>query len=163
MKSTITPLGQTGQPRTQAHVFAVTRQEAPAIPDVITNTFLVCNLDAHVLIDLRSTCSFIFHDFASLMRGTVESLGYDVRVSMPAGGIVIVNTLMRSCPLIVNNDTLYANLIIIDLRECDVILGMDWLLKYHVIIDSQTKDIAMEVQGQLKVVLRAKGRRSPHV
>ena len=65
------------------------------------------------------------------IKGIVEPLGYDVCISMPAGGIVDVNTIMRNYPLIINGIIMHANLIVIQLREFNVIVGMDWLSKYH--------------------------------
>ncbi|KAL0392765.1 UNVERIFIED_CONTAM: Retrovirus-related Pol polyprotein from transposon opus [Sesamum radiatum] len=47
---------------------------------------------AHVLIDPGCTCSSISHDFSSRVHASIESLGYDLCVSMPAGGVMLVNT-----------------------------------------------------------------------
>ena len=63
------------QPQTQARVFAMTRQEAPAAPDVITGMYSVCNMNAQVLIDPGSTCSFISCEFALHIHGMIEPLG----------------------------------------------------------------------------------------
>ena len=49
--------GLIGQSQPQARVYAITRQEAPSAPDIITGTFSICGFDARVLIDPRS----IFH------------------------------------------------------------------------------------------------------
>ena len=46
-------------------------------------------------------------------------------VSMPAGGTVIVNMVVRACPIEVEGKTLYVDLVVINLEEFDVILGMD--------------------------------------
>ncbi|KAH7571869.1 hypothetical protein JRO89_XS04G0158800 [Xanthoceras sorbifolium] len=47
------PMRQSGRPRTQARVFAVTQQEAEATLEVATVTITVFDRDAYVLIDLR--------------------------------------------------------------------------------------------------------------
>ena len=49
-----------GQP--QARVYAITQQEAPFLPDVITSILSIYGHDAHVLIDPGSTCSFIAYE-----------------------------------------------------------------------------------------------------
>ena len=72
---------------------------------------------------------------------------------MPAGGITIVNTVIRACSIALPPITMYADLIVINLREFDVILGMDWLSKNHAIVDCQTKEVVMETDGQLKTVI----------
>ncbi|KAL0294538.1 UNVERIFIED_CONTAM: hypothetical protein Scaly_3120000 [Sesamum calycinum] len=100
-----------------------------------------------------STCSFISHDFASRVHASIESLGHDLCVSMPAGGVMLVNTVVRSCPVVVEGVTLYADLVVINLREFDVILGMDWLSCNHALVDCQTKEVTVEVNGQMKTVI----------
>ncbi|KAL0354353.1 UNVERIFIED_CONTAM: Transposon Ty3-G Gag-Pol polyprotein [Sesamum angustifolium] len=100
-----------------------------------------------------STCSFISHDFASCVHASIESLGHDLCVSMPAGGVMLVNTVVRSCPVVVEGVTLYADLVVINPREFDVILGMDCLSCNHALVDCQTKEVTVEVNGQMKTVI----------
>ena len=44
---------------TQARVFAVTQQDADTAPDVVKGMISIFDRDAHILIDLGSTNSFI--------------------------------------------------------------------------------------------------------
>ncbi|KAL0354326.1 UNVERIFIED_CONTAM: Retrovirus-related Pol polyprotein from transposon [Sesamum angustifolium] len=46
-----------------------------------------------------------------LRHPSIESLGHDLCVSMPAGGVMLVNTVVRSCPVVVEGVTLYADLV----------------------------------------------------
>ncbi|KAL0298215.1 UNVERIFIED_CONTAM: hypothetical protein Sangu_3153800 [Sesamum angustifolium] len=126
---------QGSQPQPQARVYAITKEQAPKAPEVITGSFSICGFSAHVLIDPGSTCSFISHDFASRVHASIESLRHDLCVSMPAGGVMLVNTVVRSCPVVVEGVTLYADLVVINLKEFDVILGMDWLSCKHALVD----------------------------
>ena len=96
---------------------------------------------------------FRSYDFALHVYGKIEPLGYDISVSMPAGSVAIVNTVIRACPIVLPFVTMHADLIVITLREFDVILGMDWLSKNHAIVDCQTKEVVMEIDGQLKTVI----------
>ncbi|KAL0325066.1 UNVERIFIED_CONTAM: Retrovirus-related Pol polyprotein from transposon [Sesamum radiatum] len=144
---------KSSQPQPQARVYAITKDQAPSAPEVITGSFSICGSNAHVLIDPRSTCSFISHDFASRVHASIESLGHDLCVSMPAGGVMLVNTVVRSCPIVVEGVTLYADLVVINLREFDVILGMDWLSCNHALVDCQTKEVTVEVNGQMHTVI----------
>ncbi|XP_011081477.1 uncharacterized protein LOC105164524 [Sesamum indicum] len=100
-----------------------------------------------------STCSFISHDFASRVHAKIEPFGHDLYVSMPAGGFVLVNKVVRSCPIVVDGVTLYVDLVVIDLREFDVILGMDWLATNHALVDCQAKEVMVEVNGHMKTVI----------
>ena len=115
--------------------------------------FPVCGLDARVLIDLGSTCSFISYDFALHVHDKIEPLGYDIYVSMSAGGVTSVNTMIKACSIALPFVTMYVDLVVINLCEFDVFLGMDWLSKNHAIVDCQTKEVVMEVDGQLKTVI----------
>ncbi|KAL0439631.1 UNVERIFIED_CONTAM: hypothetical protein Slati_2446100 [Sesamum latifolium] len=144
---------QSSQPQPQARVYAITKEQAPTAPEVITSSFSICSSNAHVLIDPGSTCSFMSHDFASRVHASIEPLGHDLYVSMPAGGVILVNRVVRSCPVVVEGDTLYADLVVINLREFDVILGMDWLASNHAVVDCQTKEVAVEINGQMKTVI----------
>ncbi|KAL0412035.1 UNVERIFIED_CONTAM: hypothetical protein Slati_3793200 [Sesamum latifolium] len=147
----MTSTWQSSQSQPQARVYAITKEQAPTAPEVITGSFSICNSSAHVLIDPGSSCSFISHDFASRVHASIEPLGHDLCVSMPAGGVILVNT--RSCPIVVEGVTLYADLIVINLIEFDVILGMDWLASNHALVDCQTKEVVVEVNGQMKTVI----------
>ncbi|KAK4391413.1 Transposon Ty3-G Gag-Pol polyprotein [Sesamum angolense] len=148
-----TSTAQSSQPQPQARVYAITKEQAPTTPEVIAGSFSICGSSAHVLIDPGSTCSFISHDFASRVHASIESLGHDLCVSIPASGVMLVNTVVRSCSVVVEGVTLYANLVVINLREFDVILGMDWLSCNHALVDCQTKEVTVEVNGQMKTVI----------
>ncbi|KAL2251399.1 UNVERIFIED_CONTAM: hypothetical protein Sindi_2262200 [Sesamum indicum] len=149
----MTSTRQGSQRQPQARVYAITKEQAPTAPEVITSSFSICDSSAHVLIDPGSTCSFISRDFASHVHAKIEPFGHDLHVSMPASGFVLVNTVVRSCPIVVEGVILYADLVVIDLREFDIILGMDWLASNHALVDCQTKEVMVEVNGQMKMVI----------
>ncbi|KAL2240185.1 UNVERIFIED_CONTAM: Retrovirus-related Pol polyprotein from transposon [Sesamum indicum] len=149
----MTSTGQSSQPQPQARVHAITKEQAPTAPEVITGPFSICDFSAHILIDPGSTYSFISRDFASHVHAKIEPFGHDLHVSMPAGGFVLVNTVVRSCPIVMEGVTLYADLVVIDLRKFDVILGMDWLASNHALVDFQTKEVMVEVNGKMKTVI----------
>ena len=44
---------------------------------------------------------------------------------MPTRGIMVVNLVMRACPILVGGKILHSDLVVIKLDEFDVILGMD--------------------------------------
>ncbi|KAK4397669.1 hypothetical protein Sango_1242400 [Sesamum angolense] len=100
-----------------------------------------------------SNCSFISHNFASHVHASIEPLGHDLYVSMPAGGVILDNMVVRSCPVVVEGVTLYADLVVINLSEFDVILVMEWLSCNHALMDCQTKEVVAEVNRQMKTVI----------
>ncbi|XP_048228301.1 uncharacterized protein LOC125369566 [Ricinus communis] len=128
------------------------RGEATTSPEIITGIIPICRHDAYVLVDLGSTCSFISCDFALKMHCAIESLGHDICVSMPAGGVIMVNTVVRACSVMICGTNMSVDLIVINLRDFDVILGMDWLSRNHVIVDCLTKEVKMVVDGEIKIV-----------
>ena len=52
------------------------------------------------------------HEFALRVQGIIEPLGHSLCVSMPAEGLVVVNSVIRAYPILVEGEILYANLII---------------------------------------------------
>ena len=79
------------------------------------------------MIDPGSTCSFIAYEFALCVHSDITSLGHDIYISMPAGDVIIVNTVVKDCVVNMGKISLKVNLVVINLRDFDVILGMDCL------------------------------------
>ena len=145
-------MGIAGPSQGQARVYAITRQEASAAPDVVTGIFSILDHNVFVLIDPGSTCSFVSSEFVLKVHGDIEPLEHSLYVSMPAGGIVVVNSIVRACPIKMGGETLYVDLVVIKLDEFDVILGMDWLAKNHAIVNCYTKEVVIDLSGK-KLVL----------
>ena len=74
------------------------------------------------------------------MKKKMESLRYDISVSISAEGITIVDIVIRAC-------TDFCDVIVINFREFDVILAMDWLFKIYASVDCQTKEIVLGIDG----------------
>ena len=87
------------------------------------------------------------------MHGNITSLGYDICVCMPAGDVVLVNTVVKDCVVVMGDVSLKFNLVVINLRDFDVILVMDCLSQNHAVIDCQTKEVSMEILGHRKIVM----------
>ena len=121
--------------QSQARFYAITRQEAPFSPDVITGILSIYGHDAHVLIEPGSICSFIAYEFALHVYSDITSLGHDIYVFMPAGDVIIVNTVVKDCVVVMGEISLKVNLVVINLRDIDVILGMDCLSHNHTVIN----------------------------
>ena len=83
----------------QARVYAFTRQEAEAAPDVIRGKISLFNFDVYALIDPRATHSFIASTIASSLSITPDVLDTDLIVSTPLGDCIIVHTVYRDCPI----------------------------------------------------------------
>ena len=76
----------------QARVYAFTRQEAEAAPDVIRGNISLFDFQVYALIDPGATHSFIASSTASKLSVTPGVLGKDLTVSTPLGDCIIVQT-----------------------------------------------------------------------
>ena len=136
----------------QARVYAFTRQEAEAAPDVIRGKISLFDFDIYALINPGATHSFIASTTASRWPITLGVLGTDLTVSTPLGDCIIVHTVYRDCPLQINRVDFPANLIVFPMLELDVILGMDWLARHRAIVNYYTREVVFEMPGKEKVV-----------
>ena len=57
---------------------------------------MILGYEAFVLIDSGSTCSFISYEFILKVHGIIEPLEYNICVTMPAGGTMIVNMVIKA-------------------------------------------------------------------
>ena len=83
--STMVQAGQIGQPQQslpQTRIYAVKRQEAPSASDVVTGIISIYGFDAYTLIDLGSTCSFVSYEFALKKHSNIQTLRYNIYVSI---------------------------------------------------------------------------------
>ena len=51
------------------------------------------------------------------MHSDITSLGYDIYISMPAGDVVLVNTVVNDCVVIMGEISLKVNLVVINFSE----------------------------------------------
>ena len=80
-------IGPPGRPITQARVFTVSQQDADTPPDVMTGIILVFGRDAHILIDLGPTHSFISMGFISKVNVESQPIDRNIVVSLPTGDL----------------------------------------------------------------------------
>ncbi|XP_073300265.1 uncharacterized protein [Primulina huaijiensis] len=96
-----------------AHVFAITREEADDSNELVAGTILINEMSAYVLFDCGATHSFISKTFAKKLRLIHDILVEPFRVATPTSKICIHEHLFQ------------AELIQLNLVEFDVILGMN--------------------------------------
>ncbi|KAL0299998.1 UNVERIFIED_CONTAM: hypothetical protein Sangu_2504800 [Sesamum angustifolium] len=138
---------QVTQGQTQAWIYNMTREEAPATNDVISGTILLFDVEAYVLIDPSSTHSYISSELASKIPGKNSPLGHNLMVYLPVGGGVVVNSCLR-----IGDVNLPVDLVVMDLKEFDVILGIDWLAQHRAVVDCYKTEVMIKSSGKPKVV-----------
>ncbi|XP_028104963.1 uncharacterized protein LOC114303979 [Camellia sinensis] len=131
----------------QERVFVLVPGDLQNTKAVVSSTISIRNQDAFVLMDLRSTHSFVSTTFAFRLNRPLESLPYLLYVSAPSGESLLCTFVYRVCDMHIGNVTLCIDLLPLDIRHFDVIMEMDWLSKYYATIDCVTKWIMFRSPG----------------
>ena len=143
----------TGRPRSQAaRVYKVTQQAADATPDVVTGTISLFDTDAHVLVDLGATHSFISREFIERVGIEMKPTECSMVVSLPTGDSRIANRVYRGSKVTIASHEFEADLIVLDIHDFDIILGMDWLAKHRATVDCYRKEVQFRQSGEPEVI-----------
>ncbi|XP_042478818.1 uncharacterized protein LOC122059845 [Macadamia integrifolia] len=109
----------------QRKVFALTIVEAKASPGVVTG----------------STHSFPSKSFAKRVGIDPSPLKLELLVTLRSRKTLVEDTVFESCLVQIENRSMFANVILLDMTNFDVILGMDWLSTYNASIHCHEKEI----------------------
>ena len=101
----------------------------------LIGTIKVVSSYAHVLFDSGATHSFISTGFTKKAGMEPVPLNFEIGVSIPNGGIIMVSMICPSCTLSIGNHEFSSDLMVLEMEEFDIILGMDWLASYHATVD----------------------------
>ena len=105
----------------------------------MTGQLPVTNLSLFTLIDSGATHSFIASKIADKLEWKKECLDYPFITVTPAGDVYKSHNWFKDVLVKIENQKLFANLVIIEMDDYDVILGMDWLSTHHTLIDCRRK------------------------
>ncbi|XP_062118422.1 uncharacterized protein LOC133832047 [Humulus lupulus] len=148
--------------KTNARVFALTREEAEASPStVISGQLLFNNVPASVLVDSGATHSFASMHLVGRLNGLPVEMDTIFSVALPSGEVLYSTHWYKTIPITINDRELYVNLIIIDMKDYDVILGMDFLTTYNARIDCSKKEVVFAPVGEEEVHFQRKEKRTP--
>ena len=120
---------------TQAKVYAVTRQDVDAAPDVVTGIISILDHDAYTLVDPGSTHSFASRPFLDHFQIETQPLEGRMRVSLPVGDPLVSNRVVRDSRVLIRGQEFPADLMALDMRDFDVVLDMDWLSRHIATLD----------------------------
>ena len=107
----------------------------------MTSIISVFGRDAHILIDLGATHSFISMGFISKVNVESQPIDCSIVVSLPTGDSRIAESIYLDSRVIIKGQKFLANLILLDIHDFVVILGMDWLSRHHAIVDCYRKEV----------------------
>jgi len=110
---------------------------------VVSSMFPVNTLPTKVLFDAGATHSFINPTTAKLLACAIEDMNVHLYVSTPIGSVYPTDQIVRGCPIEIQNQGFFANLVVLGIQGYDVILGMDWLTTYQATIDCKQKKLTL--------------------
>ncbi|XP_070035041.1 uncharacterized protein [Nicotiana tomentosiformis] len=76
-----------------------------------------------------------------------DSLSSPVYVSTPVRDSIVVDSVYRSCLVVLGGFETRADLLLLSMVYFDIILGMDWLSPYHGIPDFHAKTVMLAMPG----------------
>ncbi|KAL5570732.1 hypothetical protein UlMin_020329 [Ulmus minor] len=135
------------QKKTQARVFAMTKEDVETSPTVVTGIMFVHEIPAYVLIDSGATHSFINPMLVKKLGKSLSILDAPFCVSTPAGKILEASSVLKDCPLLIEEHILMADLVVLGIHDFDIILGMDWLSKHYATIECHEKEVLFQPSG----------------
>ncbi|XP_071718214.1 uncharacterized protein [Rutidosis leptorrhynchoides] len=122
----------------------MTTRQAARAEGTVSGTLTLHGTKAHVLFDTGATHSVISLSFAKRVNLPHSMLHPPIYISTPLGNSVTITCVYRDCPISINNNVLYAQLLPMEMHDFDIILGMDWLAPNHAHVDCYGKRIVFE-------------------
>ncbi|KAL5565172.1 hypothetical protein UlMin_028336 [Ulmus minor] len=135
------------QKKTQARVFAMTKEDVETSPTVVTGIMFVHEIPAYVLIDSGATHSFINLMLIKKLGKSLSILDAPFCVSTPSGKCLEASSILKDCPLVIEGHILTADFIVLGIHDFDIILGMDWLSKHYATIECHEKEVLFQPSG----------------
>jgi len=145
-----------GPGRVPARVYTMTQEEADRKDStVICGNVSLLGLVTYVLIDSGATHSFISKTLVESLGIKPETLAVGYLIVVPSGEYMESTSLVKQCPIQIEDRSLEADLILLDLQDFDLILRMDWLSKYGAHIDCRGKRVVFNLLGGEQLEFKA--------
>ncbi|XP_073056924.1 uncharacterized protein [Primulina eburnea] len=138
-----------GRGRIQGCIFSLTKEGVNLDTSVISGTIMISGNVALTLIDTRATNSFMSEIFMRSLGIAPIFEHLQFNIVLPLGDVICSTSVIKACPIQVNERLLFADLIVIPMIEFDVILVMDWLSSYRAV----NKMLVKGCQGFLASVM----------
>lgn len=58
---------------------------------------------------------------------------------------MVIDTVCKSCVIVIDGHELVIDLILLDMKDFDVIIGMDWLASYHATVNCYMKEVVFRI------------------
>ncbi|XP_042467322.1 uncharacterized protein LOC122050489 [Zingiber officinale] len=140
---------------TKGRVFAMTQEQVDLDTAIITGMIYIANIPARVLIDSGATHSFISEDFLTKLGIIPERMVAGYSVSLPSGEELHSNRMIKNCQMMMQDHTVGARFIVLEMTEFDVILGMDWLVQHEAVIDCKQRTVKLKLPNEKLLIFQA--------
>ncbi|KAI3758179.1 hypothetical protein L6452_05732 [Arctium lappa] len=140
-------------PRVPGRAFQMTADEAKASADVVSGTFLINSVPAHILFDIGANFSFVYELFCEKISMSTTSLEDALVVEIADGSQVLIHDVLKQCTLSIEGRELSIDLLPMLIGGFDVVVGMDWLKNNHAEIVCSKKLIQLpNPSGEIVVI-----------
>ena len=143
-------VGASQKPKIKGRVYALTQQDANTSNVVVTGIIPVSTTYAYALFDPGATHAFIFTNFAKKYNFKIEPMESKLCVDTPVGGVVVTDSVCKSCVVKIANRVLLADLTLLKMLDFDIIFRMDWLAAHYAIVDCHRKKVIFQVLGEIE-------------
>ncbi|XP_073129622.1 uncharacterized protein [Henckelia pumila] len=131
----------------QGRVFVMQAEEADPDTTLITGRIVVTGVATSALLDSGATHSFISEAFTRKQSIEYEELLGGFTVTIPSREELSTRNIVRNLKLLLQGQSVNADLIVLPMPEFDLILGMDWMTKNAVVIDFQQRSVMVRPEG----------------
>ncbi|KAJ8762493.1 hypothetical protein K2173_007932 [Erythroxylum novogranatense] len=147
-------MNRPAMPTASGRAYALKAREDQDAPDVIAGMVSLFGYELYALTDPGTSHSYICVGEMFVKEMLIDQLEYDMHVTSPLGSSVLVNQMVRNCPIKIQESEYAADLIKLPFHEFDLILGMDWLSKHQEVIDCKAKTTFLKRPDQSEIVFR---------
>jgi len=121
---------------------------------VVSGTFLLNALPAHVIFDSGATYSHVSTIFAANLKSELTLLAESVVVEGIGDTPVLVRERYQGCDIEIEGRKFPISLYPIPTREFDIIIGMDWLAAYNAKVVCKKKVVEIDAPDGSHIIVR---------
>ncbi|XP_073152830.1 uncharacterized protein [Henckelia pumila] len=134
--------------RILGRVFVMQAEEADPDTTLIKGRIVLAGVATRALLDSGATHSFISEAFTRKRSIEYEEFLGGFTVTIPSGEELSTRNIVRNLELLLQGQSVSADLIVLPMPEFDLILGMDWMTKNAVVIDFQQRSVMVRPEGE---------------
>ena len=117
---------------------------------VVTDIIPVSTIYAYALFDPGATHSFISSNFVKKHYFKFEPMESELCVDTPVGGVVVTDSVCKSCVVKIADRELLADLTLLEMRDFDIIFGMDWLAAHYAMVYCHRKKVIFQIPSEVE-------------